>query len=236
VSARFLDIARDPQIIPGVHHYCDEWCDYCRVTTRCLLFRCTALHRKSQGLSDSDPSFATFAEAASFTRAVSAAEGLRTDELDALLSHPPGESGIETSDPLADMAWEYAERIATMIGPVALQWAKEARTVSGDGPSAAETVLYYQLRIYMRVFRALVARERHAGGAQSEEARGCAKVALISIDRSLDALSRLADAFSTDDLRDLRELLGRLRDGLEARVPAARGYVRIGLDAPAAVS
>jgi hypothetical protein len=40
----FLAIAKDPTIIPGVHHHCDEWCDYCLVTNRCLAFRCTVEH------------------------------------------------------------------------------------------------------------------------------------------------------------------------------------------------
>ena len=34
----FLAIAKDPTIIPGVHHHCDEWCDCCLVTNRCLEF------------------------------------------------------------------------------------------------------------------------------------------------------------------------------------------------------
>jgi hypothetical protein len=234
VNAQFLAIARDPQIIPGVHHYCNEWCDYCAVTGRCLEYRCTEQLRKSRGLCDSDPTFATIEEAAAFTRELSALEGVRTDELDALLSSPPGQSGVQTSDPLAELAWEYAERIAVLMTPVALQWAMESRSPSPGGPTAAETLLWYQLRIYMKVFRALVARETHAGGAQSEEARGCAKLALVSIDRSLDALTSLRGAFAPADLRDLQEMLMRLRDGMESRIPRARAYVRIGIDEPAA--
>jgi pyruvate formate-lyase activating enzyme-like uncharacterized protein len=30
----FFAIAKDPTIIPGVDHHCDEWCDYCLVTNR----------------------------------------------------------------------------------------------------------------------------------------------------------------------------------------------------------
>ncbi|HMF98815.1 MAG TPA: hypothetical protein VKE96_31155 [Vicinamibacterales bacterium] len=128
MNAQFLAIARDPQIIPGVHHYCDEWCDYCAVTARCLEYRCTEQMRTDRGLRRSDPTFATMDEAVSFTREVSAVEGLRTDELDALLAHPPGQSGVHTSDPLAELAWEYAERVTMLMGPVALQWAMESRT------------------------------------------------------------------------------------------------------------
>lgn len=234
MNAQFIAIARDPRVIPGVHHYCDEWCDYCSVTTRCLAYRCTEQVRRSRGRRPTDPTFASVEEAVSFTREISAIEGIRTDELDALLSHPPGQSGVETSDPLAELAWQYAERVTVLMGPVALQWALELRTRSPGGPRPSETLLWYHLRIYTKVFRALVARETHAGGALSDEARGCGKVALVSIDRSLDALASLTDAFAQRDACELRGLLTALRDGLEARIPDARAFVRVGIDQPAA--
>jgi hypothetical protein len=234
MKAQFLALARDPQIIPGVHHYCDEWCDYCPQTARCFAYLCTEQYRKSHGRRDGEPTFESLEEAAAFTREMSAAEGVRTDELDALLAHPPGQSGVQTSDPLAELAWQYAERIAVLMAPVALQWAMESSEPAPGGPTPAATVLWYQLRIYMKAFRALVARDAHPGGPESDEARGCAKLALVSIDRSLDALARLPDLFAVDDLRDLQSLLTRLRDGLEAAIPGARIYVRVGLDEPVA--
>src|SRR5262249_19569847 len=201
---------------------------------RCLAHRCTEAFRKIRGRAESEPTFTSFADAVRFTRALSSAEGVRIDELDALLSNPPGQSGVETSDPLAEMAWEYAERLTALLAPVALQWSMESRRPRPGGPTATETVLWYHLRIYMRVFRALVARDNHRDGAGSEEARGCAKLALLSIDRSLAALANLDDLFAPDDRCDLQAMLTQLRDGLEARVPAARAYLRIGLDEPAA--
>jgi hypothetical protein len=97
-----------------------------------------------------------------------------------------------------------------------------------------EIVLWYHVRIYMKVFRALVARETHAGGAASDDALGCAKLALVSIDHSLEALRRLTDAFSTADHDQLQRLLMQLRDQLEAKIPGARAYIRVGLDEPVA--
>ena len=49
-QSTFLAIAKDPTIIPGVHHHCDEWCDYCLVTNRCLAFKCTDEHRGARAL------------------------------------------------------------------------------------------------------------------------------------------------------------------------------------------
>jgi hypothetical protein len=234
MDPQFLDIARDPRIIPGVHHYCNEWCDYCAVTTRCCGYLCTEVYRMRHGRKDGEPTFTSIDEAVAFTREMSAAEGVRTDELDALLASPPGESGIATTDPLAELAWQYAERVSRLMAPLIVEWMIKPPPRTSGGPAPMETVLWYHLRIYMKVFRALVARETHAGGPESEEALGCGKLALVSIDHSLDALGRLSDAFSAADLADLQQRLTRVRDQLETTIPGARAFIRIGLDEPVA--
>ena len=58
----FLEIARDPRVIPGVHHYCDEWCACCALTSRCLAFRCTEAYRKEKGRAAPEPPFRTSVE------------------------------------------------------------------------------------------------------------------------------------------------------------------------------
>jgi hypothetical protein len=234
MNARFLAIAQDPQLIPGVHHYCDEWCQYCPVTRRCLGFRCTEAFRKAHGRTAAEPAFTSIEEALAFTREVSAIEGLRTDELDALLAHPPGQSGVQTSDPLAELAFQYAVRITALMLPLALEFANAPPAATPGGPGADETILWYHLRIYMKVFRALVARDTRADGANAEDALGCAKLALVSIDRSLSALERSDSLTGEQDRRQLQEMLTRLRDGMETAFPAARAFVRLGLDRPVA--
>src|SRR4029079_12474225 len=180
MNAHYLIIARDPAIIPGVHHHCDEWCDYCPVTRRCLVFRCIAEFRRQHGRSDAGIPFVNIEEAIAFTRELAAIEGTRTDELDALVSAPPGKSGIDTRDPLAATAWEYAVRAALFMMPVARTLARSPPGSAGPGPG--QVVLWYHLRIYMVTFRALVARERGGGCAHRvEHATGCAKLALVSV-------------------------------------------------------
>ena len=104
MNALFATIARDPAIIPGVHHHCAEWCDSCPVTARCLAFRCLAEFRRRRGRPDAGVAFVNIEEAVAFTRELAAIEGLPTDELNALAASPPGQSGIGTSDPLAAVA------------------------------------------------------------------------------------------------------------------------------------
>src|SRR6185503_14666653 len=185
MNATFLAIAQNPRIIPGVHHYCDEWCSYCPVTERCFSFLCTEAFRRERGRREEEETFADMGEAVEFTRQLCAVEGVRTDELDELLAHGPGESGVRTDDPLAERALDYAARAELLLLPIALQLASRPAVPARSGPTPEEVVVWYYLRIYMKIFRALVsaASDCH-GGRHSDEALGCAKLAMVSIDRS----------------------------------------------------
>jgi len=233
MNQRYLTLARDPRIIPGVHHYCDEWCDYCDLTSRCLGYRCTQEFRKQHGRRDGEPTFRSVEQAVAFTRQLSAVEGIRTDELDALLSSPPGQSGVNTSDPLASQAWEYAVRVAFIMAPFVTEIA--ARTGrSPSGPDSEEVVLWYHLRIYMKVFRALVSRDTPGTTDRTDEATGCAKLTLVSIERSRRALQALRSSWDSSDVDALTSMLDSLEQGLNDRFPDARAFLRVGLDCPAA--
>jgi hypothetical protein len=230
---RFLAVAQDPRIIPGVHHHCDEWCTYCPVTGRCLGYRCTVEWQKHHGRPPDTP-MSNVDEAVAFTRTLSAVEGVPTEELDTLLAHPNGGSGLHTSDPLASMVWDYSVRAAILMLPVA-QRVIDAAPEAG-GPTAEQVILWYHLRLYFRIVRALVAKERYAAGTggRLEDANGSAKLALASIARSRKALHSLGPPFDAAHTAALIALLDEIEHTMDDRFPDARAFVRIGLDVPVA--
>jgi len=231
MNAQFLAIARDPSTIPGVHHYCDEWCDYCPVTARCLAFRCTAEFRRRHRRRQGDATFASIEEAVAFTREVSALDGSSTGELDAILANPPGESGLETADPLASVAWDYAVSAAFLFTLQSMTVAHRPRRSSGPAPE--QVVLWHHLRIYMKVVRALISGERARGGdGASEDANGCVRLVLVSVERSRAALTTLRSSANAPEVDHLIEGLHELERGLEQRFPRGRGYLRVGIDCP----
>jgi hypothetical protein len=186
--------------------------------------------RRQAGRFDTRVPFATTDEAVAFTRELAAAEGTSTDELDALMAAPADQPGTEISDSLATVSWEYAVRAALFMVP-------GARTMppprpAGAAPAAIEVVLWYHLRIYMVMFRALVG---CTGGAESiEQANGCAKLALISVQRSRAALDSLRGGGDDVEIQALMALLETLERGVDERFPKARAFVRVGLDCPVA--
>ena len=230
-QSTFLAIAKDPTIIPGVHHHCDEWCDYCLVTNRCLAFKCTDEHRRRQGLADGEPTFRSLDEAVAFTRSVAEAEGSSTPELDALVSEGAERAGLHTADPLAGAALDYAQQVAIGFAPIAELVARAQ--VRRAGPEPEEVVLWYHVRIYLRLVRALVAREGRApGGDRMEDANGSAKLVLVAIQKSRAAIERMQANEPADDFTGLTSALVTLERGIEERFPDARTYVRVGLDVP----
>lgn len=231
MNPRFLAIASDPAIIHGVHGYCDEWCDYCPVTARCLAFRCINEFREQHGRAGSDLPFESLEEAVAFTRELAAIEGRSTDEMDAQLAGHGGRPGMTTTDSLASVAWEYAVRASELMMPTADAIASASRGVSGPEPD--QVVLWHHLRIYLKVFRALASRDRGAG-TLTEEAAGCAKLALVSVERSRNALRVLGRAARNEEIASLIGLLDTIEDGLEAAFPGARAFIRVGLDCPVA--
>lgn len=230
VNRRFLEIAKDPRIIPGVHHHCDEWCHYCPVTERCLTFRCTEEFRKEHRRAEDDQTFANMAEAIAFTRAIAAIEGTSTAELDALVAHGPAATGMQTSDPLAGVALDYALRVA--IGLRSVVSIMSAAPPSAGHPQPEEVLLWYHVRIYLRLVRALVAKEgKGPGGGRMDDALGSAKLVLVAVQKSRAAVECLQRRDS-DDLSELLTMLDALERGIDDRFPGARSFVRVGLDVP----
>jgi hypothetical protein len=230
LRARFIAITADPRIIPGVHHHCDEWCQYCRVSDRCLGFRCTAEYRKAHSRAEGEETFSSIDEAVAFTRELSAVEGVSTAPLDALLAN--GSAPPEVSaDPLATSAWEYAMSVALAYGPEALMVAN--RPPCPIEPSPEEIVLWYHLRIYLRVFRALAAVQgKGTESGHSDEALGSAKLVLDAIKQSKHALGSLARSLGQANVEALRARLDALDCGVRERFPMADSFIRLGLDVP----
>jgi len=86
----------------------------------------------------------------------------------------------------------------------------------------------------MRVFRALVSKDRASAGScrSMEDADGSAKLALVGVQRSRDALESLRNIANEPRIAELISALDTIERGIDERFPAARSFVRIGLDVP----
>jgi len=222
--------ARRMEEIPGVYKYCDDWCEFCRVTVRCTSHRVRqtweARRRKDPAM-DAD-------DLVAFTREVAAAAGETTPGLDALLAgDPKGEyQPVPADEGLLLLASQYAVGAGFLLTKAG--WRPPASGTFGRSPGPQDVLAWYHQFLAMRASRALVAAARADRGipGEREDAEGSAKIALIAIDRSRAALERMAGGRHGRICRHLVGMLDKLATGLEVRIPGARAFLRIGLDAP----
>jgi hypothetical protein len=227
----FVQVALDPALIKGIYDTCDQWCMYCPATARCLAFRCNPDLRS--GSKEPQSSVArSVRDDIIYLKQLADADGRPTPEIDALLSNDPRALAavIGIDDPLERMGRRYAQLShAYLMSRRDYPFEMRPRAT---GPTPFEVFAWYHMMIAVKIYRALVSAAAAACGAAcgGADALASAKVALIGMDRSLEALAALAA--EDDDPRHelLQAHLRRLRRDVEARFPAARSVIRAGLD------
>jgi len=230
MSSLFADMVADPGLLPGVYSYCDQWCSYCPVTARCLVYRARARWEERHGGPRE-----TIEDAVAFTREVARAAGGRTPELDAL------ESGQAVRK--AGARQDLAERLVTQYAFLASMFLQRSgwrppseSAVPSTPPAPLDVVGWYHLQIAAKVGRAFDGLSPAVGNLDERraDAVGSAKVALIGIERSRRALELLEGQSPQDIIEAMLHLLELLNRRLTKRFPGARAFVRPGLDCPVA--
>ena len=211
-NARFLTIARDPRMLPGIYRYCDEWCARCPATERCLLFKCRK-EFSSRARDGARHARLRATEEIALNRQLDACESPR----ESLPSTGPMPY-IETHviDALAGVALEYATRSGRFVeGPAPSRRAP----ASTHRPPAFETIWRFHSAIYAKTARALVAGSLAASGMPAwydDAIRSAARVFAYAA-RSRPALTAVPES----ERRVLLSLLDRVVQGLEQHFPAA---------------
>lgn len=229
----FVQVALDPTLIKGVYDTCDQWCMYCPVRNRCLAYRC-----RSDNESGKRNIYRSLAdglyEGMTFIKELCQAEGRPSPEIGAMLSNDPRKTTqlIEINDPIERMGRRYAHlSSAYLLSHPDFPFAMKPRA---SGPTPFEVFAWFHCLIPAKLYRALISAAQTVRGDATKKADALisAKVALIGIDRSLDALTAMAAEDEDARLDLLQAHLRRLRREVDARFPAARSFVRPGLDRP----
>ena len=228
----FVQVAADPTLIPGIYDACDQWCMYCSATHWCLAYRCGPEIRS--GKANVHRSLADrLYEGITFLKQVAEAEGRSTPEIDAMLSDDPRKRAqlVIIDDPIERIGRRYGRLSdAYLLSRPDFPFEMRHRA---SGPTPFEVFAWYHQLVPGKVYRALVSAGHAARGdaGRHDDALVSAKVALIGMDRSLDALAAMAVEDDDPRLESLQAQLRRLRREVDARFPSARAFVRAGLDA-----
>ena len=248
----------DPKFIPGIYNYCDRWCDRCRFDSRCLN---RALTKEAlEGIEESDKPFELFfskfseiiQQSLDLIKKTAEELGLDTDKLDnpdtnseyKPLSEPPvAYLLMHASERYSEKVNDWFVTHAHIIIDREYEFCRIQTVAPGTNPvenadrliDAIEVIRWYQFQINGKLKRALDSayfEETLAIKELPTDSDGSAKVALIGLDRSIDAWCFLRNVLPTLESSLIRiiDSLKDIRRRVEIQFPNANSFIRPGFD------
>lgn len=235
-------IVNDPRIIPGIHNYCDRWCERCTHTVHCSVYHMEQqLDTKSEETNDSENQ--KFWEQLSLMFKLTAK--LVYDKMKEHGIDPDSVSNEEVKveldpDPVNQKAVVLSREYTMNVG----QWVKERSEVflakheilmniGGANAKAIadamDVVQYYFMMVSTKTYRAFLPID---DDEEPTDALGSAKIAIILIDRSTAAWVRIMEMFPQfeDDILGFLKQLSVVKRLLLEHLPSAMEFKRPGFD------
>jgi hypothetical protein len=239
VAERFKETydAPDNDFIPGIYNYCDRWCERCDFTDRCANFHLAnnlldEMQESDSPLQDEEPDVQDTMEdtdEASFFQPDDDQDN--TDDFFSI--HKKSER-----HPLAILSEKYAWTTYDWLNKHHQAFEKNltywlAKGQADELNEGFKVLSYYNFFIHMKLTRAISGYYELQDFDDAEyDMNGSAKVALIGIDRMLEAIKLLRRYMKTErgQLEGFRKQLEKMRFETEELFPEARSFVRPGLD------
>lgn len=255
----FENIARDPNIIPGIHNYCDRWCERCPRTARCTVFAMAESEKTDSQTWDAknqafwDQLQETFDLTLEMARDWADENDIEIDEAEyedylALREHV---DEYTDGHPIMKAANAYRQQVHNWFGAneaifehlnedIRQTWPTDrSGTDSEDAlwelSDIVDVILWYHTLILAKLHRAVhqvIERDITGEDDITGDSDGSAKIALISMDRSLYAWNVLRKHLPDreTDIRNFLAQLEKLRHHTENMFPHARAFIRPGFD------
>lgn len=252
----------DPHWIPHIHEYCDRWCERCEFSHRCFRFAATeqllgnTKRRPPSNTSVLDALTRIVAEARQdlalidrrdrkpiddrrVTAQVAAEKriqrkALTTGRRETKAAHTYVRIVDEWFNNEIHLALAHVRSLETRVqkGLIGVAEAKGDLVRMNE---SVEIIRWHQHIPYVKLCRAFTSRleEDTAGEPLTQrDSDGSAKVALLSLDQSIEAWTQLRELLpeKTDSILEVLLRLDRLRRAISKRFPRARRFKRPGFD------
>lgn len=255
---KFFEENRD-RFIPGIHNYCDRWCERCPFTSKCAVY---AMEERAMDDSevDNDLENEKFWEKLSdmmkltmeLVMDMAKEQGIDPDEVDKETFLAEEEKLKNESDEhfLSKISYSYSEK--------SRQWfedkkevvkqkereilKKEELEISPDKTEEEfleikdfmEVIQWYTFQIHVKIKRALMHGDLDPAFEDpiQNDINGSAKVALIGTKRSIVAWSGMLNHFDEqeDEILELLVILEKIRKGILTEFPDVNRFKRPGFD------
>lgn len=237
--------------ISGVHNYCDRWCERCPFTARCEVF--AAEQEMSDEAKDpTNPAFwenlkKSFEDILDMLNQKMAELGIEVDEDAAPPAEPPA-ALVALKAQMREEAMRYATAVDAFFkqntdyfegkGQELAEQVEDGVPVDLERwqflQDAVEVVQWYQFFIPAKIDRAVggLAHEDEEDDVLQSDANGTAKVAMLALDRSLDAWEMIRGQFTekADEIEEMQRHLQGLRTKMDELFPNWRVFHRPGFD------
>ncbi len=257
----FLSIMDNPNLISGIYNYCDRWCERCTKTDRCSVFLSTP-QMDPEDFPDEDSFFKavfqnlhnSFKLSLELLQRSANEKGIDLDAIndDPDLAEKEAARLAVKKSPISILAKEYVvvghEWLKTCTDSLkaleeSLQQADQMNLPNRNPEkeaaalrNALEVIAYYNSQIYTKLIRAQEGRLQDDAWFEvndfPKDSDGSAKVALLGIDRSVQAWEVLWHHLpeQEDAILPILSLLNNLRGQTEVLFPEARDFKRPGFD------
>jgi len=241
-------ITDEEGFVPGIHNYCDRWCERCDFTDKCRVFDMEDEMRKMLEKGDNDMISDDEDET---DKPEEEDEDDDTDLIDEMEYFDEFDDDFDSDADDFFSAHQKADRhpmiqIAYAYSLSSLNWliqrekelengftAQLALGFADDVLEAEEVMSWYQTFIYAKLKRALSGYYEMEDFEDADyDMNGSAKVALIGIDRSIDAATTLLRHLKEhrEKIKTFRDQLEKIRTMAEELFPDARSFIRPGFD------
>ncbi|WP_347839209.1 hypothetical protein [uncultured Draconibacterium sp.] len=242
-----LDLSERKDLVPGIYNYCDRWCERCTMTQRCL----TYLHEQ-EVKPDAEP-LNPDEKNKNFWEQIRLAWEVTLE----MLEEDADEKGIDLDEVAAFQMPEHVETPleirARNYGTDIHNWLKQHQqffetkaeqlvTINDEASmikyqDAMEVIQWYGFFIGAKVHRAHLELKNRQNNPDDEfglyaDNLGSAKIAIIAIGRTMDALSVFYSAFKEmeDDILKFLLELSQIKKQLLKTFPGVMEFKRPGFD------
>lgn len=232
-------VVEDPNIISGIHNYCDRWCERCTHTKHCSVF---LMEQEVYGpIEDRDVEEETLFEDLSTMFQVTA--NLMQEQMEELGIDPNNLPEVEEDEPYdpedtepVKISKEYtmamADRLKQNREKVKIRFEQLVNINEEKAlelADAFEVVQYYFMMISTKTYRAMIPRDPDI---DTGDERGSAKIAIIMIDKSTASWLKIMEFIPDleDDILNFLKQLSQVRKMLLEHIPDAMEFIRPGFD------
>ena len=227
--------------VPGIYNYCDRWCERCHLSNLCAL--CddpTSASFEKNASGTLNPLSLQFATPTTILNESTRDHGLSLTMAEVRNAWRRDEDQVQARKPhpLLIRSLDYDMRVFRwMASPdVAERCTTEEGSHLAKIPDSITVIARYSPFIHIKLSRAIASiittDEWAEKNGLQKDSDGSAKIALIAIDRSVQAWHTLYNAMDSfeDDILSFLVTLQRLKEMVVQKFPNAMQFVRPGFD------